>query len=524
MIAGPWRVQKNETDGTPKCASPLRWYQYPLAYQIRWAMRSRHPAAVGAAAVRGHLEGKAKLLSGTLPPIASTFSNDELNNSFPLDRGRRFRCEGGQRLVDEVLADIRVGEVRDRRRRASVEAQERASVETLLANLSAAALNVIDPWRFAAVGFNRNDYTRGDLSLPAMQRARDQLLSAGLAEGQRGFQRPDQFGDGRFGRTTRLRATDRLRQRFSEYGLGRGSLTRPPSQLIRLRKPQDADPMQPPEEVEASRAILAMVNERLASVNLGLAGGEQRLLASWEATTREDDQEEKDQRLRYSGDLSAASLYRSFSGNWSSGGRIYGGWWMSVSRRLRPAITIDGARVVELDYSALHPRILFNRTGLPLDFDPYVVPGYPEDEMRALGKRTFARLLNRRQTRSSRRLKIKAGKGDLASLPPGVSFAAYSEVLCRNLEPILPFMGRGIGVELQYQDSLLALSILERMEEAGVPVLPVHDSFIVPEQHENLLRDAMVSCYKGLFGFLPSISRKIAHSRPGGGDPQRDHN
>ena len=455
-------------------------------------------------------------MSGTLPSVASTFSNDELNNSFPLDRGRQFRCEGGQRLVDEVLAEIRVGGVRDRRRRPSVEVQERASVETLLANLTAAALNVVDPWRFAAVGFNRNDYVGVDLSLTAMQRARDHLLSAGLAEGQRGFQRHDQFGDGRLGRNTRLRATDRLRQRFSEYGVGRGSLTRPPSQLIRLRKPRDGVSMQPPEEVEASRAILAMVNERLASVNLGLAGGEQRLLASWEAATREDDQEEKDQRLRYAGDFSAASLYRSFSSDWSSGGRIYGGWWMNVSRRLRPAITIDGARVVELGYSALHPRILFNRTGLPLDFDPYVVPGYPEDEMRALGKRTFARLLNRRPARSSRRLKMKAGAGDLASLPPGVTFAAYFKVLRRKLEPILPFMGRGIGVELQYQDSLLALAILERMEEAGVPVLPVHDSFIVPEQHENLLLNAMVSCYEGLFGFLPSINRKIAHDCPGG--------
>ena len=130
-----------------------------------------------------------------MPPevnlVPPRFDAEELENSFPLDRGRRFRDEGGHLLVDEVLAGMRSNEVRQRRQKPKAEARERASVEALLANLAAASLNVVDPDRFAVVSFNRNDYSGSALTVDALGRCRDYLRDAGLIDHAPGFRRWD---------------------------------------------------------------------------------------------------------------------------------------------------------------------------------------------------------------------------------------------------------------------------------------------------------------------------------------------
>jgi len=446
---------------------------------------------------------------------AEKFEAEELENSFPLDVGRRFRSDAAESLVLTVLEGMRSGEHRRRKERATSEARKRASVETLLANLAAAALNTVDPDRFAAISFNRNDYTGTELSDVAMRQCRDYLAAKGMIEGAGGFQRWDAVGDGRFGRRTRIRATDHLRLEFDRIGIGRKSLTIPASQLIRIRARSDDVPSNPPEDVEASRDLLERVNRRLASLRLDLSAEAHAILASQHLEDEGEEKADRERKRRYAGDLTATSLYRAFKGGWNLGGRIYGGWWMSTPRALRPYITIDGADVVELDYSALHPRLLFHREGMPMDFDPYLVPGVDSEAARDLGKRTFNRLLNRNKPRSSQRLVLRASHGDRALLPKGMSFATYRAALCGQLADIQEWFGTGEGVRLQRADSELAIGILAALEAASIPVLPVHDSFLVPAQHEQALWTAMTDVFFSQHGFMPKISPKFRDRLPG---------
>jgi hypothetical protein len=67
---------------------------------------------------------------------------------------------------------------------------------------------------------------------------------------------------------------------------------------------------------------------------------------------------------------------------------------------------------------------------------------------------------------------------------------------------------RATGVFLQRKDSDLALQIITTMREQGVVCLPIHDSFIVTEEHRELLRQTMVECYQAMFHHQPVIDEK----------------
>jgi hypothetical protein len=66
-------------------------------------------------------------------------------------------------------------------------------------------------------------------------------------------------------------------------------------------------------------------------------------------------------------------LRRIFSrGSFQKGGRFYGGWWQFIPSNYRRYITINGLPTVEVDYSELHPRMMYQDANLPLpDGDLY---------------------------------------------------------------------------------------------------------------------------------------------------------
>lgn len=437
--------------------------------------------------------------------LTGEFGASELENSLPMDVGRRFRSAAGKALVDEVLAGMRHGEVRQRRRSEKAAERQIASVETLLANLIAAAFNAIDPDRFVGVSFDRNTYARCDLHADALAGCRDYLLRNDMITGTAGFNRIDADGIGSFGRTSRLRATDALRERLEDGGIGRNDLSMRDNQLIRLKQGGKTPPAVPL-DVEDSRTFLKRFNQALANVEIEIPGQGFAHLAS---AILADEGEEADVRARlrkYAGDLTATSLYRVFNRDWAFGGRIYGGWWMGLSKELRAQITIDGHPTVELDYGSLHPRLLFHRVGLPMDGDPYVIPLAPGEAGRKLGKRTFNRLLNRLEIDPEKRLRLRAKDIDPEALPPKVKFAQYLAALIIHLAPIQEWFGTGEGLRLQKQDADLALAVLADLEAQGIPALPVHDSFLVASQHAEALRTAMRGKFLAMFGFEPIIS------------------
>jgi hypothetical protein len=171
-----------------------------------------------------------------------------------------------------------------------------------------------------------------------------------------------------------------------------------------------------------------------------------------------------------------------------------------AKKHLRRCITINGQPTVEADFKGLHPAILFAKNGLNIPTDPYaLVPGIAEnDTLRRHAKTTFLALLNANATTREPR--------NFDSSVHGMTAEAFRKMV-KEAFPMLPgVFGTGIGVRLQREDSDLAESIMLHFAEKSVPVLPVHDSFIIAEQHKDELVQVMKGAFYDSYGQKPNIT------------------
>ena len=86
-------------------------------------------------------------------------------------------------------------------------------------------------------------------------------------------------------------------------------------------------------------------------------------------------------------------------GKWGVGGRFYYGWWQEIPKGYRKYITIDEGFTIELDYSALHPHMVYFQNDLELTEDAYtrilLVGGIAfTEENRKIVKQVFNAMLN----------------------------------------------------------------------------------------------------------------------------------
>jgi hypothetical protein len=135
-----------------------------------------------------------------------------------------------------------------------------------------------------------------------------------------------------------------------------------------------------------------------------------------------------------------------------------------------------------LDFSGLHPRMLYAEVGLALPYDPYDV-GQP-GEFRDIIKQVFNAMIN-------------AGKhgieqpDDYDTEAMGMTFDQLQERIKAKHEPIAIFFFTGAGLRLQYRDSCIAEKVMMHFAKQGIPCLSIHDSFIVQERYARELEAVM---------------------------------
>ncbi|QPZ93373.1 hypothetical protein [Thioclava electrotropha] len=239
-------------------------------------------------------------------------------------------------------------------------------------------------------------------------------------------------------------------------------------------------------ETEAMRANLRRLNDLLEGTDIALARPANPLA--------DFDDEYSGQKI---------DLYRVFNkGSFAQGGRFYGGWWQHAKKHLRPFITIDGQSTIEADFKGLHPAILFAKAGLDIPPDPYsLVPGITDNEtLRDYAKTTFLALLNADNTTKEPR--------NFDSVVHGMTAEAFRRRV-KDAFPMLPgVFGTGIGRYLQREDSDMAEKIMLHFADRGVPVLPVHDSFIIAAEHKDELVRVMEAVFHDRYGQIPTITLK----------------
>jgi hypothetical protein len=200
------------------------------------------------------------------------------------------------------------------------------------------------------------------------------------------------------------------------------------------------------------------------------------------------------------------------------GGRFDGGWWQRIKRESRQLITIDGEPTVELDYKSFHPRMIYHRANIDRPGDLYSLPvleevaeGFDAAKLRKAVKRIWLVLINStaRQLGARRR----ENRGDLLKrweieLPDTLHPMVVADMIRGAHPDVAGTFGKGVGLELQAIDSAICQGILLEGCKAGMPILPIHDSFVVRQKDEDRLWWMMVRHYRDRLWFEPEIEKK----------------
>lgn len=215
------------------------------------------------------------------------------------------------------------------------------------------------------------------------------------------------------------------------------------------------------------------------------------------------------------------------------GGRIYGSKWshLSIGRDERSTIRVTGGHynnepLVSYDYQALHINFLYNRIGIQYQGDPYQVFGNGTTKFQRHVVKTLVNVMINAAhkgeaivacyekansqtkggaTKDGKSLR-KAEKLQRALNVTGLKFEQVLPLIRQIHHPINHlFFQPNLGLELQHEDSRIALEICDWFVRRGMPILPVHDGFMVPASAEQHLKRLMRNVYRRHMGFEPSF-------------------
>ena len=266
------------------------------------------------------------------------------------------------------------------------------------------------------------------------------------------------------------------------------------------------------DQTNQMRHNLQVINDRIATkwIDLELSKEEHTDLVAQMAKKDKEHLEESPDDYRPLM-LSKRSLYRVFNdADFKTGGRFYGGWWQEIPSKFRDRIIIDGKRTVQLDYSGLHPHILYHEKGLELKDDPYQVNLIPRknvedaDGFRKFIKRCFNAMLNA-EVEMTRPPKASKGKPKETLGHWGVTWKQIVKTVIERHPDIEGQFFTGAGLRLQRIDSDLCEAVMLAMmkRSAEIVVLPVHDSFIVHHGYKDELMAMMLGAYCIKYGNIP---------------------
>lgn len=192
-------------------------------------------------------------------------------------------------------------------------------------------------------------------------------------------------------------------------------------------------------------------------------------------------------------------VHRVFNGleadNFTKGGRFYGGWWLQVPKEYRKLIYLNDKPTVEVDYKALHPNLLMKDPVFdPYDLDEIVLPTVYNDknDQRSAVKGIVLMAINASSARKAfTAFRESRKEGDRSKRLTNLQLQKLLDAFTDKYPEIKASLNTGHGLTLMNKDSQIANMILDYYTQQGIPVLCVHDSFIIEWDREKDLRRVM---------------------------------
>ena len=192
------------------------------------------------------------------------------------------------------------------------------------------------------------------------------------------------------------------------------------------------------------------------------------------------------------------TVIRVFNNNsWKDGGRFYGGWWQRIPSEHRKHIHFFSTPSSEIDYSGLHINLLYRKCNKKMPMkDPYVIEGIPnEGSNRAIIKIILLSIINANDIKKaikSIRQKINYSEELYEWVNNNdIKWESYIDDILEAHDTIKEYFFTGEGIKLQNFDSKIAEKVINHFTELGIPILCIHDSFVLPANHAEMLEKIM---------------------------------
>jgi len=295
---------------------------------------------------------------------------------------------------------------------------------------------------------------------------------------------------------SRMRPSKKLLQAFKEFKITPKCIYRKPIELIRLKDSKKKfEEYKDTPTTNLMRSKLFAYNSLLLQTRIKLKRNKNvnRYLELHQVNFK---------NIKY---------YRIFNdSSFELGGRFYSAWWVTLDKDIRRRITLNDEKTEELDYSSLGIHLLYSQENLNYydlndpNSDPYTLKGVDVNE-REVNKKIITFALNmssgdrkrkfvytvRKKIRKANDERKVLGIKKLLKVPTCKEVHRRLKIFEEENDPIKHHLFTSVGTKLQFKDSCIAESVIERMVSMRIPVLVIHDSFIVQYRNKKLLHKFM---------------------------------
>ena len=183
------------------------------------------------------------------------------------------------------------------------------------------------------------------------------------------------------------------------------------------------------------------------------------------------------------------------------GGRLYTSnlGYQNISGNDRKQILIDGQKTIELDYAGMQPRLLYALERIQYYDDPYLVVCENYHDLRQYSKGLLLALLHTDNETSA----VSSGNYTLHKdhelrkmlKDRNISAKSLIERFKKEHPLIAHLFCDKIGLKLMNLDGKIALEVVENFTSRNIPILAIHDSFIVTIDKRDELEKVMQEAY-----------------------------
>jgi hypothetical protein len=211
-------------------------------------------------------------------------------------------------------------------------------------------------------------------------------------------------------------------------------------------------------------------------------------------------------------------------GRWyQKGGLSY----QQLPKDKRLLILINGDEVCELDYSAMHPNILYaweeqqcpsnfyelitQELRLPYnDITKFAVKSVALMSINAPSEMKLKMALSNESYETRKANDVKISHGDYDAVEPVINQElknlnlTFKDILLafNTAHPTLgKYVFSNASLDLMFDESTIMTSVLVDLEKRKIYGIPVHDSVVFPKQHKKVVRQVMIEKYHHETGF-----------------------